>query len=282
MSCGSRLYANRRSHRAPDSALAFKDPAAWARKLPATAPLALASLWRLPAALSRLSIMGTSARRSTRSLARAADGEAAAAAVDAATVELSAAAEPAEQPRKRPRRAAAAAAKLVVEADAAAEAAGSDAEGEEAAAPAAKGRSRATKLKAPGPTRELEAELWQQGYASVAGVDEAGRGPLAGGPAVVACLLVPGGMASAARCALLPRRCMPARRSLQLHSPSTPACRPSCGCCLRGARTRGDQRHRRQQGAACCTQHGMAVIRSSVAIHHQSYASHGCSGSCAV
>ncbi|PRW34053.1 Ribonuclease HII [Chlorella sorokiniana] len=123
-------------------------------------------------------------RRASRSLARAASGEEAAAAVDAATVEL-----PAEQPRKRPRRAAAAAAAQVVKAEADA-AAGSDAEGEGAAAPAAKGRGRAAKLKALGPTRELEAELWQQGYASVAGVDEAGRGPLAG-PVVAAACVVP-------------------------------------------------------------------------------------------
>lgn len=224
--------------------------------------------------------MGTSARRGTRSLARAADGEAAAAAaaaVDAATVELSAAAEPAEQPRKRPRRAAAAAAKLVVEADAAAEAAGSEAEGEGAAAPAATGRGRATKLKAPGPTRELEAELWQQGYASVAGVDEAGRGPLAGGPPAVlaACRSLVAWHVATVLCSSCVA-CLPGAhcsRTPQLHSASTPACRPSCGCCLRGARTRGDQRHRRQQGAASCTQHGMAVRRSSVAIHHQPNAS---------
>lgn len=189
--------------------------------------------------------MSAPTRRSARSLARAAGGEEAAAAVDAATVELSATAEPAEQPRKRPRRAAAKAVALVVEAEsgAASEAAGSEAEGEAAAAPAAKGRGRPAKLKAPGPTRELEAELWQQGYASVAGVDEAGRGPLAGGSwlQIASRLTVRGGGVAPllsrlcdAGFAWHPQQQMDAEPSLNL------LCRPSCGCRLRRARTRGD------------------------------------------
>eukprot|EP00898_Chlorokybus_atmophyticus_P001665 jgi/Chlat1/249/Chrsp1S03152 len=42
-----------------------------------------------------------------------------------------------------------------------------------------------------GPTREMEAELWAQGYSHVAGIDEAGRGPLAGPVVAAACVLDP-------------------------------------------------------------------------------------------
>ncbi len=42
------------------------------------------------------------------------------------------------------------------------------------------------------PTREREKELWEQGFGSVAGVDEAGRGPLAG-PVVAAAVILPHG-----------------------------------------------------------------------------------------
>ena len=41
----------------------------------------------------------------------------------------------------------------------------------------------------PLPTRDLEFALWDQGFASVAGVDEAGRGPLAGPVVAAACIL---------------------------------------------------------------------------------------------
>src|SRR5687768_13563015 len=37
---------------------------------------------------------------------------------------------------------------------------------------------------------EFERKCWKQGYQQVAGVDEAGRGPLAG-PVVAACVLLP-------------------------------------------------------------------------------------------
>lgn len=86
-----------------------------------------------------------------------------------------------EQPRKRQRKAAA-----VV--DAADEAAPATAAAEEAA-PARKAGGKA-KAAGGGPSREFERELWQQGYARVAGVDEAGRGPLAG-PVVAAACVVP-------------------------------------------------------------------------------------------
>ncbi|GAB4823564.1 hypothetical protein N2152v2_010610 [Parachlorella kessleri] len=42
-----------------------------------------------------------------------------------------------------------------------------------------------------GPSREYEKELWQQGYANVAGIDEAGRGPLAGPVVAAACIVPP-------------------------------------------------------------------------------------------
>ncbi|CAM6124514.1 unnamed protein product [Calypogeia fissa] len=41
-----------------------------------------------------------------------------------------------------------------------------------------------------GPSREMEAELWERGFQHVAGVDEAGRGPLAG-PVVAAACIIP-------------------------------------------------------------------------------------------
>src|SRR5688500_409588 len=40
------------------------------------------------------------------------------------------------------------------------------------------------------PTRESELALWRAGYRAVAGIDEAGRGPLAG-PVVVAAVVLP-------------------------------------------------------------------------------------------
>ena len=93
---------------------------------------------------------------------------AAAAAAVAAAASAPSAAE-AEQPRKRQRRAA-----------------GADAsEGVAAAGPDKSSATRAKAAPAPtpsgGPTRDDEHELWQSGFARVAGVDEAGRGPLAGG-----------------------------------------------------------------------------------------------------
>ena len=42
----------------------------------------------------------------------------------------------------------------------------------------------------PTDTFHLERSLYTQGYSSVAGVDEAGRGPLAG-PVVAACVVLP-------------------------------------------------------------------------------------------
>lgn len=63
-------------------------------------------------------------------------------------------------------------------ADAAAEAA-AEQPAPAAAAPKRGGRARA-KAATGGPSREFEQELWGQGYKLVAGVDEAGRGPLAG------------------------------------------------------------------------------------------------------
>lgn len=41
----------------------------------------------------------------------------------------------------------------------------------------------------PGPTRDRERRLWQRGFKLVAGVDEAGRGPLAGPVVAAACIL---------------------------------------------------------------------------------------------
>lgn len=43
-----------------------------------------------------------------------------------------------------------------------------------------------------GPTRAAEQRLWAQGYQAVAGVDEAGRGPLAGPVVAAAAILPPG------------------------------------------------------------------------------------------
>lgn len=46
---------------------------------------------------------------------------------------------------------------------------------------------------ASGPSRCYEEELWEAGYPAVAGVDEAGRGPLAG-PVVAAACIIPRGV----------------------------------------------------------------------------------------
>ncbi|BBN02009.1 ribonuclease HII [Marchantia polymorpha subsp. ruderalis] len=46
------------------------------------------------------------------------------------------------------------------------------------------------KLKKKMPSREMEAQLWDMGFQHVAGVDEAGRGPLAG-PVVAAACIIP-------------------------------------------------------------------------------------------
>lgn len=60
-----------------------------------------------------------------------------------------------------------------------------------AAAPTAqKARKRKAAAAAAGPTRDLEASYWAEGHALVAGVDEAGRGPLAG-PVVAAACCIP-------------------------------------------------------------------------------------------
>lgn len=58
-------------------------------------------------------------------------------------------------------------------------------------APPRKTAAKTTKKPAgSGPTRELEQQLWAQGYRFVLGVDEAGRGPLAG-PVVAAAAILP-------------------------------------------------------------------------------------------
>ncbi|KAL4435166.1 hypothetical protein ABPG77_001848 [Micractinium sp. CCAP 211/92] len=125
-------------------------------------------------------------RRSARSAAR----RAVAAAGDDGGADLTVAAAGSEalagseQPHKRQRKAAAAAAM----ADAATEAA-ADEQAAAAASPKRGGKGR-RKLAAGGPTREYEEDLWGQGYKLVAGVDEAGRGPLAG-PVVAAACIVP-------------------------------------------------------------------------------------------
>lgn len=65
---------------------------------------------------------------------------------------------------------------------------------EPAAAPAkARKGAKAGAAPASGPTRAREAALWSRGFAAVAGVDEAGRGPLAG-PVVAAACVLPRGL----------------------------------------------------------------------------------------
>lgn len=77
-----------------------------------------------------------------------------------------------------------------------AEAADGDADAGPAPPPPAKRRRAApTAPAAPtpragaGPTRDREARLWARGFGAVAGVDEAGRGPLAGPVVAAACIL---------------------------------------------------------------------------------------------
>ena len=66
------------------------------------------------------------------------------------------------------------------------------------AAPGPKKKKKAKAAKAkPGPTREHERRRWAEGRRRVAGVDEAGRGPLAG-PVVAAAVVVPEGVAEVA------------------------------------------------------------------------------------
>jgi len=57
--------------------------------------------------------------------------------------------------------------------------------------PAAAGRKKAAGAAAAGPTRDRERALWSKGFGVVAGVDEAGRGPLAGPVVAAACVLPP-------------------------------------------------------------------------------------------
>eukprot|EP00897_Mesotaenium_endlicherianum_P007387 jgi/Mesen1/6677/ME000343S05848 len=64
-----------------------------------------------------------------------------------------------------------------------------EAEEDEASIKVEPRRARSKIVKA-GPTRDLEEELWAQGFQRVAGVDEAGRGPLAG-PVVAAACVIP-------------------------------------------------------------------------------------------
>ena len=49
--------------------------------------------------------------------------------------------------------------------------------------------SKSTAKQLVGPTRALESQKWAQGYKAVAGVDEAGRGPLAGPVVAAACII---------------------------------------------------------------------------------------------
>jgi ribonuclease HII len=69
--------------------------------------------------------------------------------------------------------------------------AGSATEGKGASA--GRGKAKAKAGGGGGPTRERERRLWARGYAAVAGVDEAGRGPLAG-PVVAAACILPDGL----------------------------------------------------------------------------------------
>ena len=58
--------------------------------------------------------------------------------------------------------------------------------------PETENKTQKKRKKRVGPTREREKELWGEGYELVAGVDEAGRGPLAG-PVVAAAVILPKG-----------------------------------------------------------------------------------------
>jgi ribonuclease HII len=55
-----------------------------------------------------------------------------------------------------------------------------------------KGSGRTSSKSSSGPSRATEQRLWAQGYQAVAGVDEAGRGPLAGPVVAAAAVLPPG------------------------------------------------------------------------------------------
>lgn len=57
---------------------------------------------------------------------------------------------------------------------------------------AAGSRGKAASKISSGPTRAAEQRLWSQGFRAVAGVDEAGRGPLAGPVVAAAAVLPPG------------------------------------------------------------------------------------------
>ena len=137
-----------------------------------------------------MSAAAAPARRGSRSAARAAAaGSSGAEPADPLVVVAT------EQPRKRPRRAAAAAAAAILEAEGSTDgdtaSPAADA-GTATAAPQRKGPGRPKQAKLPSTaSREFEEELWAQGYKLVAGVDEAGRGPLAGGGAAAGRLLLP-------------------------------------------------------------------------------------------
>jgi ribonuclease HII len=109
-------------------------------------------------------------------LRRSARGAAAAAAPAAVAVAAAIDAAPPPLPPPRPKRARVAAPRRTAP----------------AAAPAASDTSDASDAPAPGGglSRSYEAAYWRRGFARVAGVDEAGRGPLAG-PVVAAACVVP-------------------------------------------------------------------------------------------
>ncbi|PSC70258.1 ribonuclease HII [Micractinium conductrix] len=138
-----------------------------------------------------MSAAAAPARRGSRSAARAAAAGSSGAepAADPLVVVAT------EQPRKRPRRAAAAAAAAILEAEGSTDgdtaSPAADA-GTATAAPQRKGPGRPKQAKLPSTaSREFEEELWAQGYKLVAGVDEAGRGPLAGPVVAAACVVPP-------------------------------------------------------------------------------------------
>lgn len=61
-----------------------------------------------------------------------------------------------------------------------------------AGASSGKAKGRSSSKSSSGPSRAMEQRLWGQGFRAVAGVDEAGRGPLAGPVVAAAAVLPPG------------------------------------------------------------------------------------------
>lgn len=77
------------------------------------------------------------------------------------------------------------------------------------------------------PTRDVEQQLWAQGYQAVAGVDESGTGALAGPVVAAAAILPPGAVIKTISLQVTVR--------VQAHRAAQPGCHNACQLCSRSS-----------------------------------------------